>query len=80
MEAAELMGPWLTEVSTQSSLVVVFWGNAVVPAVAMTSSSAAAHAEEILYTSDDLWLFAVDEGVLIEYLHDGCLTMGRVPG
>ncbi|CAM5682280.1 hypothetical protein STENM223S_02180 [Streptomyces tendae] len=45
----------------------------------MTSSSAAAHAEQILYTSDDLWLFAVDEGVLIEYLHDGRLTLGRVP-
>lgn len=79
VEAAGLIGTWLSEVSPRDSLVVVFWGNTAVPAVAMTSSSAAAHAEEILYTSDDLWLFAVDEGVLIEYLHDGSLTMGRVP-
>ncbi|MGV9282899.1 hypothetical protein [Streptomyces sp. NPDC003730] len=78
-EAAGLIGTWLSEVSARDSLVVVFWGNIAVPAVAMTSSSAAAHAEEILYTSDDLWLFAVDEGVLIEYLHDGRLTMARVP-
>ncbi|MFG3246832.1 hypothetical protein [Streptomyces sp. NPDC048187] len=79
VEAAGLIGTWLSEVSARDSLVVVFWGNMAVPAVAMASSSAAAHAQDILYTSDDLWLFAVDESVLIEYLHDGRLTMGRVP-
>ncbi|MDO0927547.1 hypothetical protein QQY24_19800 [Streptomyces sp. TG1A-8] len=78
-EAAGLVGSWLSRMSSDDSLVVVFWGNARVPAVAMASRCAARHAEEILGTSDDLWLFVEDEGLLIEHTHDGRLTLGRVP-
>ena len=77
-EAAGLLSGWLSRLPADS-LVVVFWGNVRVPAVAMPGGSVAKHAEEILYTSDDVWVFVVDEGFLIEYLHDGRLTAARVP-
>ncbi|MFF4898385.1 hypothetical protein [Streptomyces sp. NPDC001068] len=78
-EAAQLISGWLSLVPADG-LAVVFWGNVRVPAVAMPVGCAARNAEEILYTSDDVWLFVVDEGFLIEYLHDGRLTAAHVPG
>ncbi|MFV8187486.1 hypothetical protein [Streptomyces sp. AF1B] len=78
-EAAEVMGGWLSRLPADS-LVVVFWGNIRVPAVAMPAGSAAKQAENILCTSDDVWVFVVDEEFLIEYQHDGRLTAARVPG
>lgn len=78
-EAAEVMGGWLTRATSPESLLVIFWGNAVVPTVALPAEEAKRHAEEILYTSADVWLFSVDDRILIEYTHDGLLTMAEVP-
>lgn len=78
-EAAELIRSWLRRLLADDSLLVVFWGNLAVPAVAMPVKIAIRYVEEILYTSDDFWLFAVDENILIEFTHEGTLTMGRIP-
>jgi hypothetical protein len=77
-EAAELMSRWLS-VLPAGGLAVVFWGNIRVPAVAMSVGCAVKYAEEILYTSDDVWVFVVDDGILLEYQHDGRLTAAHVP-
>ncbi|MEV6050757.1 hypothetical protein [Streptomyces sp. NPDC052107] len=77
-EAAELMRGWLTRATSPTSLLVIFWGNAVVPTVALPAEETKRHAEEILYTSADVWLFSVDDHILIEYTHDGRLTLAAV--
>ncbi|MEU7050102.1 hypothetical protein [Streptomyces eurythermus] len=78
-EAAGVMRGWLSRATAPESLLVVFWGNAVVPAIALPAGEAKTHAEEILYTSADVWIFSVDDRILIEYTHDGRLTMAQVP-
>ncbi|MGY9067693.1 CDI toxin immunity protein [Streptomyces sp. CAS3] len=78
-EAAEVMRDWLSRLTSSDSLWVIFWGNAVVPTVALPGEHVKRHAEEILYTSADVWLFSVDDQFLIEYTHDGRLTIARVP-
>ncbi|MFH8338058.1 hypothetical protein [Streptomyces sp. AM6-12] len=78
-EAAEMVRGWLASLASPETLWVIFWGNAAVPAVALPGGHVKRRAEDILYTSADVWLFSVDDRMLIEYTHDGRLTLARVP-
>ncbi|SOD63649.1 hypothetical protein SAMN06297387_1122 [Streptomyces zhaozhouensis] len=64
---------------SRDSLVVLTWGNLTIPSVALPARSVARHADEVIATSDDIWLFAIDEMILIEYWHHDRVTIARVP-
>ncbi|WP_052847717.1 hypothetical protein [Streptomyces avicenniae] len=77
-QAARGLAAFVRTYVEADSLVVITWGNLGVPSLALPAESVAAHAEQVLATSDDIWLFAPDDNVLIEYQHDGRLTAARV--
>jgi hypothetical protein len=77
--AAELFAELVRRYVDVDSEVVLFWGNLVVPSVMMTAGIAAGNAEEVLATSHDVWLFAPDRKLLIEYFHEGRLTVAEIP-
>ena len=79
VEAAHLFAQLVVRYVEADSEVVLLWGNLVVPSVALPARVAAANAEEVLATSHDVWLFAVDERILVEYFHEGRLTVVKVP-
>jgi hypothetical protein len=79
VEAAELFAQLVLRYVNPDSEVVLFWGNLVVPSVALPARVAAENAEEVLATSHDVWLFAIDERVLLEYFHEGRLTVVEIP-
>ncbi|TDC76325.1 hypothetical protein [Streptomyces hainanensis] len=79
-EAERRLADLVQAYTETDSLVVVMWGNLTVPSIALPARSVKAHAAEVLAASDDIWLFAVDEEILIEYQHDGRFTVARVPG
>jgi hypothetical protein len=78
-DAARLLQELLARHALDSSLLVITWGNLLIPALAMPVALARAHPSEVLDICDDLWLFAVDEGVIIEHHHSGVLTASRIP-
>lgn len=75
-----LLARAVREYTSEESLVVVTWGNLTIPSLALPARSAARHADEVIAASDDVWLFAIDEDILIEYWHHDRLTIARVPG
>ena len=58
---------------------IIFWGNLVVPSLVLAVSIVAELTNEILATSHDVWLFAVKEQIILEYFHEGRLTVADVP-
>lgn len=78
-QAASIVREWIIRETEPESLIIVMWGNLAVPAVALSAQSAAVHSEEVLSTSDDIWIFSEDHALFIEYMHDGRLTLARTP-
>jgi hypothetical protein len=78
VEAARLLVDWVNRLLAPRSEVVIFWGNLVVPSIAMAASTVAAHANEVIATSHDAWLFADRERLLIECFHEGKMTVAPV--
>jgi hypothetical protein len=78
-EAASRLAGLVRSYAGSDSLIVITWGNLAVPSIALPAGSVAAHADQVLMTSDDIWLFAIDEKILIEYHHDGRFTVAHVP-
>lgn len=78
-EAERLLTEWIRKYFSPDFPVVIFWGNLVVPSVEMPSVAAANHSDEILDTGYDLWIFGPKDAVLIEYYHEGTMTVWRVP-
>ncbi|WP_216208094.1 hypothetical protein [Amycolatopsis aidingensis] len=77
--ARELAGATEDFVASDAE-VIVFWGNLIIPTVAMPGSLAAAHAERLIEIGDDVWVFSPVDEILIEYWHNGSITVVRVPG
>lgn len=44
-----------------------------------TAGIVAGNAEEVLATSHGVWLFAPSRSLLIEYFHEGRLTVAEIP-
>jgi hypothetical protein len=79
VEAAELFAELVRRYVDVDSGVVLFWGNLVVPSLMATAGIVAGNAEEVLATSHDVWLFAPSRSLLIEYFHEGRLTVAEIP-
>ena len=50
-----------------------------VPSLMATAGIVAGNAEEVLATSHGVWLFAPSRSLLIEYFHEGRLTVAEIP-
>src|SRR6266699_2233091 len=79
VEAAERFAQLVLQYVGADSEVVLFWGNLVVPSLSLTARIAAENAEEVLATSHDVWLFGIEERLLVEYFHEGRITVADVP-
>lgn len=60
-------------------LTVVFWGNLCVPSIALEASLLAAHADAVLSSCAECWIYLVDKGVLIEFQDGEGFCAGRIP-
>ncbi|KAB8163452.1 hypothetical protein FH609_021975 [Streptomyces sp. 3MP-14] len=74
-----LLARAVREHASMESLVVITWGNLTIPSMALPARSVARHADEVVAASDDIWLFAIEDNILIEYWHHDRLTIARVP-
>ncbi|WP_326704447.1 hypothetical protein [Streptomyces cyaneofuscatus] len=63
----------------EGELVVVFWGDQVVPAVALETEAVAAHAEMVVGSCYECWLYFTDGHVLIEFQDGEGFVAARVP-
>ncbi|MET7503643.1 hypothetical protein [Streptomyces microflavus] len=63
----------------EGELVVVFWGNHAVPSVALEAEVAAAHAEVVVGSCYECWLYFTDGHVLIEFQDGEGFVAARVP-
>ncbi|MER5875397.1 hypothetical protein ABT119_05645 [Streptomyces sp. NPDC001910] len=78
LDASSLLKEWVAELTSPESEVIIFWGNLVVPSVAMSSRMLAEHVEEVIGISSDLWVYADRERLIIERYHEGLITAARV--
>ncbi|MGW5610440.1 hypothetical protein ACWEWI_30975 [Streptomyces sp. NPDC003753] len=65
--------------ASQDELVVVFWGNLAVPSIALGAGLAAAHADAILASCSECWIYLVDSALLIEFQDGEGFAVVRVP-
>lgn len=79
VEGAALLRQLVLRYAEADSETIIFWGNLVVPSLALAVSIVAELTNEILATSHDVWLFAVKEQIILEYFHEGRLTVADVP-
>ncbi|MBT2378636.1 hypothetical protein J7E90_15060 [Streptomyces sp. ISL-111] len=63
----------------EGELVVMFWGNHAVPTVALETDVAAAHAEMVVDSCYECWLYFTDGQVLIEFQDGDGFVVARVP-
>ncbi|MFD3972446.1 hypothetical protein [Streptomyces cyaneofuscatus] len=63
----------------EGELVVVFWGDQVVPAVALETEVVAAQAELVVDSCYECWLYFTDGHVLIEFQDGEGFVAARVP-
>lgn len=63
----------------EGELVVVFWGNHAVPSVALEAEVMAAHAEMVVGSCYECWLYFTDGRVLIEFQDGEGFVAARVP-
>ncbi|MFD3409573.1 hypothetical protein [Streptomyces cyaneofuscatus] len=63
----------------EGELVVVFWGNHAVPSVALEAEVVAAHAEMVVGSCYECWLYFTDSRVLIEFQDGEGFVAARVP-
>ncbi|MBT2488316.1 hypothetical protein J7E96_07220 [Streptomyces sp. ISL-96] len=74
--AAQLFAPYVAE----ESLVVLFWGNFIIPTVVLPADLLVRYAWEIQDAEPGFWLYPLDGDVLIECLPDGKVTAAAIPG
>ncbi len=63
----------------EGELVVVFWGNHAVPSVALKAEVMAAHAEMVVGSCYECWLYFTDGRVLIEFQDGEGFVAARIP-
>lgn len=63
----------------EGEFVVVFWGDQVVPTVALETEAVAAHAEMVVGSCYECWLYFTDGHVLIEFQDGEGFVAARVP-
>ncbi|MFJ9982021.1 hypothetical protein [Streptomyces cyaneofuscatus] len=63
----------------EGELVVVFWGNHAVPSVALEAEAVAAHAEMVVGSCYECWLYFTDGHVLIEFQDGEGFVAARIP-
>ncbi|MFE9013525.1 hypothetical protein [Streptomyces cyaneofuscatus] len=63
----------------EGELVVVFWGNHAVPSVALEAEAVAAHAEMVVGSCYECWLYFTDGHVLIEFQDSEGFVAARIP-
>lgn len=73
--AAELCAPW----AAGDALVVVFWGNLVIPTVVLPAQVLLSHAREIDDAQPHFWLHPLGGDTLVECLPDGTVTSAVIP-
>nr|WP_042190255.1 hypothetical protein [Kibdelosporangium sp. MJ126-NF4]CEL19199.1 hypothetical protein [Kibdelosporangium sp. MJ126-NF4]CTQ95001.1 hypothetical protein [Kibdelosporangium sp. MJ126-NF4] len=78
-DAAVRLGETVLRYASPESEVVVFWGNVVIPTIGISAALAAANAETLMDTGDDVWIYPPGRNVLIEYWHSGRITAGEIP-
>lgn len=64
---------------SEGELVVVFWGNHVVPSIALEAEAVAAHAEMVVGSCYECWLHFTDGHVLIEFQDGEGFVAARIP-
>ncbi|MEU0159339.1 hypothetical protein ABZ154_10995 [Streptomyces sp. NPDC006261] len=64
----------------EAELVVVFWGNHAVPSVALEAGVVAAHAEMVVGSCYECWLYFTDSRLLIEFQDGEGFVAAKVPG
>ncbi|MFF8283827.1 hypothetical protein ACF06W_13990 [Streptomyces albus] len=79
VQAQRIISAVLQKYCTDNAITVALWGNLAIPAFSLPTASAIRHMEEIIETSDDLWLYLMDFRVMIEYLHSGYVSVGQIP-
>jgi hypothetical protein len=78
-EAARILGDLLSSHASPRTEIVVFWANLLVPTIALPAKAVGEHADEVLATSHDVWVFVPETQVFLEYWHGGVITAARVP-
>ncbi|MGW5066369.1 hypothetical protein ACWEQJ_09660 [Streptomyces cyaneofuscatus] len=63
----------------EGELVVIFWGNHAVPSVALEAEAVAAHAEMVVGSCYECWLYFTDGHVLIEFQDGEGFVAARIP-
>lgn len=63
----------------EDELVVVFWGNHAVPSIALEAQAVAAHAEMVVDSCYECWLYFTDAHVLVEFQDGEGFVAARIP-
>ncbi|MCD9903011.1 hypothetical protein LUR56_29880 [Streptomyces sp. MT29] len=63
----------------EDELVVIYWGNHAVPSVALEAEAVAAHAEMVVGSCYECWLYCTDGHVLIEFQDGEGFVAARIP-
>lgn len=77
-EAAQVTSQIIGDYVRDDSLVVALWDNLIMPSLALSARTAAMRARQLLDTSWGVWLFIVDEKLIIEYLGNEFVTLGKI--
>ncbi|MET8680694.1 hypothetical protein ABZW18_24675 [Streptomyces sp. NPDC004647] len=78
-DGARLVGGLVSSHAAPDSEVVLFWGNLIMPTVALPASSLVRHMDEVLEVGPVFWVFFPESHVLIECCPDGQVTVAAVP-
>ncbi|MFC5721454.1 hypothetical protein ACFP1Z_14880 [Streptomyces gamaensis] len=78
-EGVQLLKSLLSRHAYKNTTLAIFWGTLVIPSVLLPSNLAIEHADEILGTDCDFWIFSPEEGFFAEVLQDGQVTITEIP-
>jgi hypothetical protein len=72
---SQVLQRWIVK----DDLVVVFWGNGLIPPVLIAVPLVIQHLDQIDNLDGEYWIFSDRDEIVIESRADGQVTVGRVP-
>ncbi|MCD1262022.1 hypothetical protein B5M42_024890 [Paenibacillus athensensis] len=74
----EVVSDILTRVNANAGDFLIIWDNARLPIVKSNLNSILRSLDDVLAVSFDTWLYRPDDGTIIEFFHEGDVTIGKV--
>lgn len=70
--------PEITENVDENLEVMILWDNARLPVVSSTIKEVISVIDDVTAVSFDTWLFSPQEKIVVEFYHEGQVTLGRL--